>query len=154
MEKNLRRLLEQREAIKIKNSSRYEVLEEVHNVLVKVPKVSGYMMPQNGFTTADNKKIPSYWRNGKPLEKGTFLNVFFYNISRNDHEKKIVAKVKVIKKVLPDGREFVMLDVFRNDHASKAEYDLKIVTKKESAEPGTEIMGTNRKIVFRKIEKK
>lgn len=122
----------------------YEVLKVVERVLVKVPKESGFMQPQPAFVSSNGFKVPAYWKNGKPLGK-IFLNIQFFGVTEDNFGKNIIATIKVIKKVMSDGREFIMIDAI-NTPGVAPEYDLKFP---EKSGKGIPIIGTNQEIEFR-----
>jgi hypothetical protein len=89
----------------------YEVLGVYEGTVIKVPKKSANMryVPAS---LVNGEPVSEHWHNGKGLG-GVFLNVFFYNITKKQLGKKIVAKVEVIKKTMNDtGHEFIMLNVY------------------------------------------
>lgn len=126
----------------------YETIHVQKQVLVKVPKKSGFMEYQPAITIDNGECISQRWHNGKPLKGGLFLNLFFYGISNANLGKTIIATVKVIKKIMPkkDGRTFIIMDIIRaTDTIPTTELKLPKKTGK-----GIEILGSDLEIEFRK----
>lgn len=120
----------------------YETLAIIEAVSVKVAKKSGWMQYYNAGQSASGI---GHWMNGKPL-KGAFLNLCLYHIEEKDFGRKITANVHVVKKTLPDGRSFIMLDVFKMEN-TQPKADLRILDL-SSEEKGYEVIGTDKKVVF------
>ncbi len=129
------------------STAKYDTMLVVERVLVKVPKESGFMNFKSSFETQDGKNIPCHWMNGKPLGK-VFLNLFFYGLLQQNLGRSIVATVSVIKKMMDDGRNFIMLDVKKTpEEAPVCEIRYPKVDKAE----GIHLIGTDHVIEFRPI---
>lgn len=131
-------------------SATYETLLMKEGVLVKVPKDSGFMQHQAAFKTPAGVSILPHWKNGKPLKGGIFLNVHFYDIAEENLGRNVIATVEVIKKTMPSGREFIMLNVF-NTPGIPPVLDLKFP---EGNNGGIKIIGTEQEVAFRPREKR
>jgi len=81
------------------------------------------------------------------LVEGIVINRHFYGFSRYDFpdggkEKMATVTVKVVEKIVRDGRTFTMLDFYKEKDSSPA-YELKL-----SAEGDVPIIGTSTFIKF------
>lgn len=126
----------------VSSVSTYRTIAIVEGVFVRVSKRSGYMQY---YTASQSASGIGHWMNGKPF-KGAFLNLCFYNLENQDFGKKRVFNVHIIEKALPDGRVFLMLDLFKVEN-TKATSDLRIFKLSHEAK-GYDILGTDKKIVF------
>ncbi len=96
---------------------KYVVLQIIEGVVMKVPKESGFMTYHPAQIIDGAETHASFWHNGKPFKGRKFLNIFFYKITNANFGKKIVCKVFVINKTMPNGEEYKMLDVFHTPDA-------------------------------------
>ncbi|PID52398.1 MAG: hypothetical protein CR972_01790 [Candidatus Moraniibacteriota bacterium] len=99
-----------------KKKPEYKILQTIEGVVMKVPKESGLTYHPACVINSAEVHAP-FWHNGKPFKGGKFLNVFFYKIANANFGKKIVGTVFVIKKTMPNGEEYKMLDVFHTPDA-------------------------------------
>lgn len=95
----------------------YEIVKEVENVLVRIPKENFYMEEVGEHTFelhGETIKVSRHWRNGFfPPGTKEIVNRHYFDLDENDLGSRIVATVHVVKKTTRDGRVFTMLDFFK-----------------------------------------
>lgn len=136
-----------------KTKIKREIVCTQENVAIKVAKKHDYFMRYFKSFIGDNgEKIGPYWRNGKPMGKKIYLNCFFYGLDDfADLGRTITARVDIIKKTIygPGGkREFIMLNITKTPER----WSLYKISFQNASGAGTEIIGTNKEIVFVRIK--
>jgi len=131
----------------------YFVVREVEAVEVKLPKKSGFMTFAKESVLPNGEELPPHWHNGKPLQGGIFLNVFFYGITEKMLGRRITATIKVIKKKTESGREYTMLDVFCTPAIAPI-YEIKFHPGKTGGEDVIPVLNSEAEIEFRSIKSK
>lgn len=145
----------------------YQVLREVQNVLVKVPKQSAYMNKVDAHSfesAAGSVSVPTHWKNGQVFEavnpenrlilvrnergeevpKKLILTRIFYGITEADLGRTALFTAKVIKKTTDEGREFILLDFIKQE-AGEGLMELKFLDERSDLP----ILGTRMFIHFR-----
>ena len=125
----------------------YRTVSSNDFVSVKVPKEGGYMqlIEAHEFELEGNKiPVPKHWRNSFLVPgSAQIVQRNFFEISKDDLGKKIVATVEIVEKTTARGRKVMLLNITKIVEA-RATSDLKFSDQGD----GIEVPDTNMKIII------
>jgi len=131
-----------------------EAIESVAGVVLTIPmkKMKSIIKGGEGSKGILRSKI-SFYRNAFGLRgEEIYIEREFFGFSDKDLGRSKVCNVCVIKNTLSDGREYIMLKVFKAKKYVDKKY--KMIITDNNAEEGVDIIHTKKKICFKEITSK